>query len=54
MGNENRILELMANITNDEKRLSDVLQNSNFLRIDDWNSDTISVFLRICGHLKAP
>jgi hypothetical protein len=47
MGNENRILELMANITNDEKAfIGRLAKTVTFLRIDDWNSDTISVFLR--------
>lgn len=46
-GNENKILELMSNVTNDEgsfiQRLAKVV---TFLRIDDWNSDTVEVFLQ--------
>lgn len=46
-GNENRILELISNITNDEKAfIGRLAKTVTFLRIDDWNSDTIKVFLR--------
>ncbi len=45
-GNENKILELMANITNDESLFIQRLAKAvTFLRIDDWNSDTIDKFL---------
>ncbi len=46
-GNENRIFELMENITNNEKafvvRLAKAVTS---LRIEDWNSETIRVFLK--------
>jgi len=46
-GNENRILEMMANITNDESAFIQRLAKAvTFLRIDDWNNDTVNVFLR--------
>ena len=49
-GSENKILELMANITNDESSFIQRLAKAvTSLRIDDWNSDTVDVFLRdIC------
>lgn len=46
-GNENKILELMATITNDECSFIQRLAKAvTFLRVDDWNSDTVDVFLR--------
>lgn len=46
-GNESKILELMSTITNDEGMFIQRLAKAvTFLRIDDWNSDTIEVFLR--------
>jgi hypothetical protein len=46
-GNENKILELMVNIMNDESLFVQRLAKEvMFLRIDDWNSDTVDVFLR--------
>lgn len=46
-GSENRILELMANITNDENSfIQRLAKEVTSLRIDDWNSDTVDVFLR--------
>lgn len=46
-GNENKILELMANVTNDEKSFVQRLAKAvTYLRIDDWNSDTVDIFLR--------
>lgn len=46
-GNENRILELMSNVTNDEKAFIQRLAKAiTSLRIDDWNNNTIGVFLR--------
>ena len=45
-GSENRILDLFASVTNDEdlfiQRLAKAVTS---LRIDDWNNDTINVFL---------
>ena len=52
--NENRILELMRDISNDE---SSFVQNLgkfiSGLRIDDWNNDTINAFLRDLVGFKA-
>lgn len=46
-GNENHILELMENITNDENSFIQRLAKTvTYLRIDDWNGDTVDVFLR--------
>lgn len=46
-GNENRILELMSTITNDESLFIQRLAKAfTFLRIDDWNENTVDVFLR--------
>lgn len=46
-GNESKILELMVNITNDESLFVQRLAKAvTFLRIDDWNSDTVNTFLR--------
>lgn len=48
--NENRILELLVNVTNDEKQMVQRLAKVvTFLRIDDWSSKTIVSFL---GTLK--
>jgi len=45
-GNESKILELMANITNDESSFIQRLAKAvTFLRIDDWNNGTAEVFL---------
>ena len=45
--NENSILELMKNVTNDEKSFVQRLAKAvTFLRIDDWNNDTVETFLR--------
>lgn len=52
-GNESKILELMANITNDESSFIQRLAKAvTFLRIDDWNSDTVDVFLRDIQNFK--
>ena len=49
--NENKILELMSNITNDESSFIQRLAKAiTFLRIDDWNDDTANIFLH---NLKA-
>ncbi len=46
-GNESKILELMAHITNDESSFVQRLAKAiTFLRIDDWNNDTVDTFLR--------
>jgi len=46
-GSENNILELMKNITNDESTFVQRLAKAvTYLRIDDWNNDTVDVFLR--------
>ena len=46
-GNENNILELMKNITNDENTFVQRLAKAvTYLRLDDWNNDTVDVFLR--------
>ena len=46
-GNESKILELVANITNDESSFIQRLAKAvTFLRIDDWNNDTANTFLR--------
>jgi len=46
-GNENKVLEIMLNITNDENTFVQRLAKAiTFLRVDDWSSDTIEVFLR--------
>jgi hypothetical protein len=52
-GNESKILELMANITNDENSFIQRLAKAvTFLRIDDWNSDTANTFLRDLASFK--
>lgn len=44
--NENHILDLMATITNDEHAFIQRLAKAfTYLRIEDWNSDTIQTFL---------
>ena len=46
-GNENKILDLMATVTNDEGLFVQRLAKTvTFLRIDDWNNDTADIFLR--------
>ena len=46
-GSENKVLELMATITNDDdsfiQRLAKII---TCLRIEDWNTDTVDIFLR--------
>ena len=45
-GNENKVLELMAVITNDNHAFIQRLAKAiTFLRIEDWNSDTVDSFL---------
>ncbi len=45
--NENRILELMANVTSDESAFIQRLSKEvTFFRLEDWNSDTVDIFLR--------
>jgi hypothetical protein len=52
-GNENRILSLMSSVTNDEyafvQRLAKAVTS---LRIEDWNGNTITVFLRDLRQFK--
>ncbi|AFV03483.1 hypothetical protein UNSWDHB_314 [Dehalobacter sp. UNSWDHB] len=46
-GSESKILELMATVTNDENSFIQRLTKAvTYLRIDDWNSDTVDIFLR--------
>jgi hypothetical protein len=46
-GNESKILELMSTITNDEAMFIGRLAKAvTFLRIDDWNDDTVAAFLK--------
>lgn len=46
-GNENKILELIAAVTNDENTFVQRLAKAvTFLRVEDWNADTVQVFLR--------
>lgn len=46
-GNESKILELMSIVTNDEAMFIGRLAKAvTFLRIDDWNNDTVAVFLK--------
>ncbi len=46
-GSENKILELMATVTNDESSfIQRLAKGVTYLRIDDWNNDTVEVFLR--------
>ena len=46
-GNENKILDLMATVTNDENSFVQRLAKAvTYLRVDDWNGDTIDMFLR--------
>lgn len=46
-GNESKILELMATITNDESLFIQRLAKAvTFLRIEDWNNDTVDMFLQ--------
>jgi hypothetical protein len=45
-GNENRILDLMAAVSNDESAFVQSLAKAiTSLRIEDWNADTIIIFL---------
>ena len=45
-GNENKVLGLMATITNDDHTFMQRLAKAiTFLRIEDWNSDTVDSFL---------
>jgi uncharacterized protein (UPF0297 family) len=53
-GNENRVLDLMANVTNDEKSFIQRLAKAvTYLRIDDWNSDTVDSFLKDLAKFKS-
>ena len=46
-GNESKILELMSAVTNDESAFIQRLAKAvTYLRIDDWNNDTVDMFLR--------
>jgi hypothetical protein len=46
-GNESRILELIKNITNDEESFIQRLAKAvTYLRVDDWNSETVNTFQR--------
>lgn len=45
-GNENKILELISNVTNDEAAFVQRLAKAvALLRIDDWNNDVVDVFM---------
>lgn len=45
-GNENKILDIISNITNDETLFVQRLAKAvTYLRIDDWNDDIIDIFL---------
>jgi hypothetical protein len=45
-GGENRILELMVSVTHDESAFLQLLAKAVIgLRVEDWNNDTITVFL---------
>lgn len=51
--NENRIVELMGNISNDESTFMESLCKAvTSLRIDDWNSKTIELFINDLTKLK--
>lgn len=51
--NESKILELMKSITNDEVTFIERLGKAvTSLRIDDWNADTIEIFLKDLTALK--
>jgi hypothetical protein len=51
--NESRILELMKSITNDEVTFMERLGKAvTSLRIDDWNANTIEMFLKDLAALK--
>jgi len=53
IGNENKILELMATVTNDENTFIEGLAKAvTYLRIDDWDDDTVEVFLRDLNSFK--
>ncbi len=46
-GNENKILDLMSTITNDEVLFIQRLAKTvTYLRIEDWNNDTLDAFLK--------
>jgi hypothetical protein len=52
-GNESRILELIKNITNDEGTFVQRLAKAvTYLRVDDWNSDTVNTFERDLAAFK--
>lgn len=52
-GNENRVLELMASITNDDSVFIQRLAKAiTYLRIDDWNSGAVDDFLRDLSEFK--
>jgi hypothetical protein len=45
-GNENRILDLISSVTNDEPAfVQRIAKAITFLRIEDWNNNTITTFL---------
>ena len=44
-GNENSVIELIKNVTNDERTFSERIGKALVgLRIDDWNADSIAIF----------
>lgn len=52
-GNENKILELFVSVKNDEFDFVQRLAKSvAYLRIEDWNDDTVEVFLRDLAEFK--
>jgi hypothetical protein len=52
-GNEDRILSLMSSVTNDESAFVQRLAKAvTALRIEDWSSNTITVFLRDLRNFK--
>lgn len=51
--NENRILELFAHATNDERQMVQRIAKAiTSLRIEDWSSKTITLFLRLLNDFK--
>ena len=53
-GNENKILELISTINNDDKLFIQRLAKAvTLLRIDDWNSDTVDAFISDLEMFKA-
>ncbi len=52
-GNENKILALMSMVTNDETLFVQRLAKTvTYLRIDDWNNDTVNTFLKELATFK--